>query len=320
MPDIAVLGNFVVDLIGKPIDRLPERGRLAIIDTFETHAGGNGPNTAGALGKLGAEVAVIGRVGDDLYGRFLLEKLEGWGVHTETVSRDPDATTGVTLVPVDSSGERSFIHQYGANGVFGPEHVPWDRLTGARHFHFGGFFVLPRFNGAAAAEVLSEARRRGMSTSLDVCWDRDGRWMENLRPCLRYVDYCMPSEEEARQLTGETEPERMAAALLEAGARAAVIKLGDRGCLYADREGWPVPAFQVDARDTTGAGDCFIGGFLYGLLQGWEIDRRLRFANACGARSVQAVGGVTGLAPAAEIAAWAEGRPLRASAAPAGSE
>lgn len=312
MPEIAVLGNFVVDLIGKPIDRLPERGKLAIIDTFETHAGGNGPNTAGALGKLGADVAVIGRVGEDLYGRFLLEKLEGWGVRTGTVGRDPEATTGVTLVPVDSSGERSFIHQYGANGVFGPEHVPWNQLRGVRHFHFGGFFVLPRLDGGAAAEVLAEARRLGMTTSLDVCWDRDGRWMENLRPALPWVDFCMPSEEEAARLTGETGPRRMAEALLQAGARAAVIKLGERGCVYADAGGVQLSAaFQVEARDTTGAGDCFIGGFLYGLLQGWDVSRRLRFANACGARSVQAVGGVTGLAPAAEIEEWAERRSLR---------
>src|SRR5438132_6527528 len=110
-----VLGNFVVDIIGKPIDRLPERGRLLLIDTLETHVGGNGPNTAGALGKLGARVAVAGRVGEDLYGRFLLERLEGWGVETWPVVRDPEAATGVTLVAVDRSGERSFIHHFGAN-------------------------------------------------------------------------------------------------------------------------------------------------------------------------------------------------------------
>src|SRR6184192_77876 len=96
-----VLGNFVVDIIGKPIDRLPERGRLLLIDTLETHVGGNGPNTAGALGKLGAPVAVLGRVGADLYGDFLVKRLEAWGVDTAGVVRDADAATGVTLVAVD---------------------------------------------------------------------------------------------------------------------------------------------------------------------------------------------------------------------------
>ncbi len=308
MSDIFVLGNFVVDLIGKPIDRLPERGRLLLIDTLETHVGGNGPNTAGALGKLGASVAVGGRVGNDLYGRFMLETLEGWGVDTGPVVRDPEATTGVTLVPIDSTGERSFIHHYGANARFGPADIPWDRIAGARHLHLASFFVLPALDGATAAEVLSEAHRRGMTTSVDVCWDREGRWLENLGPCLPHVDFFMPSEEEASHLSGQAEPAAMARVLREAGSRAVVIKLGDRGCLYQDAEREIfLPAYEVPVRETTGAGDCFIAGFLYGRSQGWELERSLHFANACGARAVTAVGAVTGMAPAAEIAAWAAG-------------
>ena len=305
MPDIAVLGNFVVDIIGKPIDRLPERGRLQLIDTLETHPGGNGPNTSGALGKLGADVAVLGRVGDDLYGRFLTERLESWGVRTETVVRDPQAVTGLTLVPVDTTGERSFIHHYGANADFSPEDVDWDRLPGARHFHLSAFFILPRFEGEASAGLLAEARRRGMTTSLDVCWDRTGRWMEALRPCLPHLDWVMPSEEEAQQLTGCTEAAEVCAALREAGAGAVVLKLGERGCFYAGPEGTlTAPAYDVPVRETTGAGDCFIAGFLYAQLQGWELPRALRFANACGARAVTAVGAVTGMATAAEIEEW----------------
>src|SRR5438045_7932910 len=99
--EAVVIGNFVVDIIGKPIDRLPERGRLLLIDTLETHVGGNGPNTAAALAKLGAAAAVVGRVGDDLYGRFLLDRLGSWGVCTDGVRRDPGTATGVTLVAVD---------------------------------------------------------------------------------------------------------------------------------------------------------------------------------------------------------------------------
>lgn len=312
VPDICVLGNFVVDLIGKPIDRLPERGRLLLIDTLETHVGGNGPNTAGALGKLGASVAVGGRVGTDLYGRFMLETLEGWGVDTGPVVRDPEATTGVTLVPIDSTGERSFIHHYGANARFGPADVPWDRIAGARHLHLASFFVLPAVDGPAAAAILAEAHRRGMTTSVDVCWDREGRWLENLGPCLPHVDLFMPSEEEAGHLSGQKEPQLMARVLREAGCRAVAIKLGDHGCLYQDAERESVlPAYDVPVRETTGAGDCFIAGFLYGRTQGWDLERTLHFANACGARAVTAVGAVTGMAPAGEIAAWAARLPLR---------
>lgn len=302
----AVLGNFVVDLIARPLHRLPEPGRLQILDTLETHPGGNGPNTAAALARLGAGVAALGRVGEDLYGRYLCERLEGWGVDTGTVSRDPTAATGITLVAVDATGERSFTHAFGANATFGPEHVPWERLAGVRHLHFGGFFVLPRMDAGGAVEVLAEARRRGLSTSLDVCWDREGRWLSLLGPCLPHADFAMPSEDEARALTGETAPPAMAAALRAAGARVALVKLGERGCHYAGPEGdLASPAFRVPVRDTTGAGDCFIAGFLYAREAGWPLPRALRFANACGARAVGEVGAVTGLRPAAEVEAWA---------------
>lgn len=308
MAELLVLGNFVVDIIGKPLDALPERGRLLLLDTLETHVGGNGPNTAGALGRLGAAVSVVGRVGEDLYGRFLIERLEGWGVDTGLVVRDPERATGVTLVAVDRTGERSFIHHFGANAAFSPADLDWSRAAGARHLHLASHFVLPALDGPPAAALLVEARARGLTTSLDVCWDREGRWLSLLAPCLPHVDWLLPSEEEARALTGEEEPAAMAAALRRAGAGTVVIKRGERGCWYSSPEGdLASPAFRVTARDTTGAGDCFIAGFLYGRLRGWQLPRLLRFANACGARSVEAVGAVTGMAPAAEIEVWAEG-------------
>jgi sugar/nucleoside kinase (ribokinase family) len=310
MPDIVVLGNFVVDIIGKPIERLPERGRLALIDTLETHVGGNGPNTAGALGRLGAAAAAAGRVGDDLYGRFLLESLQGWGVDTRTVVRDPEAATGVTFVPVDLTGERSFIHYSGANARFRPEDLDWDLLPAARHLHLASCFILPGLDGPPAAALLQEARRRGLTTSVDVCWDRQGRWMELLRPCLPHADFLTPSEEEARQLTGRADPDVMAQVFHDCGCRTAIIKLGERGCYYSGAEGAIAsPAFPVEVRDTTGAGDCFVAGFLYARAQGWDLERTLRFANACGGRSVSAVGAVTGMGPAAEIEEWANRSP-----------
>jgi sugar/nucleoside kinase (ribokinase family) len=308
--EILVLGNWVVDIIGKPVDRLPDRGRLLLIDTLETHVGGNGPNTAAALGRLGASVAAAGRIGDDLYGQFLVERLEGWGVDTGSVVRDSEAATGVTLVPVDHTGERSFLAYFGANARFGPGDVDRDALAAARHLHLASYFILPAMDGAPAAALLAQARELGLTTSVDVCWDREDRWMELLRPCLPHLDLLMPSEEEAFRLTHRNDPTEMAAELHAAGARTVVIKLGERGCLYSGPEGvHPAPAFRAEVRDTTGAGDCFVAGFLFARMRGWELRRALRFANACGARSVAAIGAVTGLAPAAEIEVWADGRP-----------
>lgn len=312
MADVVVLGNFVVDIIGQPIDRLPERGRLLRLDTLETHPGGCGLNTAAALGKLGAKVAALGAVGDDLYGRYVRERLHGWNVDTSALMQHPTAPTGLALVAVDSTGERSFLYHPGANGVFDPECVLLDRFPEARHFHYAGFFVLPALD-PHAADMLRAARERGMTTSLDVCWDPDKRWLELLRPCLPFIDFLMPSEEEAERLSGETHPAAMARVFRNLGAGAVVIKRGERGCYYSGPEGeFHVPAFPVQVRETTGAGDCCIAGFLLAhRLRGWEPKRALRFANACGARSVSAVGAVTGLAPAEEIERELDGPAFR---------
>jgi sugar/nucleoside kinase (ribokinase family) len=316
MPEILVLGNFVVDIIGKPFDALPERGKLSILDTLVTHPGGNGPNTAGALGRLGAKVSVAGRVGNDLYGRFLAEALGGWGVDTALVVRDPQCATGVTLVAVDSGGERSFIHHFGANAAFTVDDVELDGRSDVRFLHLASFFVLPAIDGESAAGLLRAARERGIATSLDVCWDRTGRWMSLLGPCLPELDRVIPSQDEAAALTSRSVPSEMAAALRDRGARAAIVKCGERGCYYSGPEGkLAVPAYEVDVRDTTGAGDCFIAGVLYGTARGWDLERTLRFANACGGLAVESVGGVAGMRPAAEVEEWARRQPVRSERA-----
>jgi sugar/nucleoside kinase (ribokinase family) len=301
---VFVVGNFVVDIIGKPIDRLPEPGTLLLLDTLETHAGGNGPNVAAALARLGTPAAVAGAVGDDLYGRLLLETLQAAGVDLRAVRR-VDRSTGVTLVAVDGRGERSFLHHFGANAVYGLDDIDWERARECRIFALTSHFVLPALEGAPAAAALRRARELGLKTALDVCWDREGRWWSALVPCMPHVDYFLPNEDEARMLSGEREPEAMAAFFRRHGCGAVAIKLGERGSYFESAEtAFPTPAFPVSVVETTGAGDCFVAGFLTGVLRGWDWPTTLRFANAAGAHSVQSVGAVTGVRSAEEVLAW----------------
>jgi sugar/nucleoside kinase (ribokinase family) len=306
---VFVAGNVVVDIIGKPIDRLPERGRLLLIDTLETHVGGNGPNVAAALARLGTPVALAGRVGDDPYGRYVLDRLAAEGVDIAPVTHGP-GVTGVTIVAVDSTGERSFIHHLGENAHFGPDDLDWPAVSRHGIFLLTAHFVLPAMDGEPAAAVLRRARETGLATALDVCWDREARWWSLLAPCLPHVDYFLPSEEEARMLSGEdSSPERMADFFLAHGCGAVAIKRGERGSLFRDRETTlHTPAYRVPVAETTGAGDCFVAGFLTGVLRGWDRPATLQFANAVGAHSVQSVGAVTGVRGAEEIRAWMETR------------
>lgn len=302
---ILCLGNFVADVIGKPVERLPEPGTLLPLDTLAVHVGGGGPNCALALARLGVPVAVAGRIGRDLFGRFLREELAAAGVETGPVVVDGDARTGVTLVCVDTAGERSFLHLSGANARFVAEDLDLDELPGVTHLHAASHFVLPAMDGAPLAGLLRAARERGIITSLDTSWDQSGQWMATLAPCLPETDLFMPSETEAEPLSGEAEPERMAAAFHDRGAQAVVIKCGARGCFAsANGERFWEPSFQVPVVDTTGAGDCWAAGFLTGHREGWPLRRCLRFANACGALSVGAVGAATAMRPMDEIERW----------------
>lgn len=312
MAEFVVVGNCVVDLIARPVESLPPPGQLLYVEAIESHVGGNGPNTAAALAKLGARAAAIGRVGCDAPGDWLLARLERLGVDTRGIVRDRQHATAITLVCVDRSGERRFLHHLGANATLTPADVDDEPLRRARHLHLGSHFALPALDGEPAASLLRRARAAGLTTSLDVCWDAHGRWLELLRPCLPWADLFLPNEEEARALTGESEPRAMARRLHALGVATVVIKRGAKGCYASDgRQEWEIPAFAVPVRDTTGAGDCFVAGFLYARGAGWEMERALRFACACGALSVQALGAVTALGSAAEVVAWMEGAGVR---------
>jgi len=142
-------------------------------------------------------------------------------------------------------------------------------------------------------------------TSLDAAWDSLGRWLQELGPCLPNVDLLFVNQQQAHMLTGLEDPLDGAKALHEAGARTVVVKLGARGCMVLSRGGsFQVPAFEVETLDTTGAGDCFAGGFLAAIQRGYTEVEAARLANAVGALSVRRVGAVAGLLSWEETEEW----------------
>ena len=156
-----------------------------------------------------------------------------------------------------------------------------------------------------AADVLQRARAAGLSTSLDTGWDADNRWMEDLQPCLPFADLLFVNESEGKMLTGSDNPRHVAAKLRSLGANEVVVKLGAEGCVvFVGDDEFVAPGFAVDAVDTTGAGDCFGGGFLAALHHGKSIPEAARFANAVGALKVSQLGAVKGVRDFAETEAW----------------
>jgi sugar/nucleoside kinase (ribokinase family) len=311
MPDVTCVGVLVADVIVWPVNSWPEPGRLIRVDGVEVHSGGLAHSTAVALARLGRSPAVVGRVGTDLLGAFLIDVLHAHTVEAHVV-RDETARTSTTVVAVSGNGERSFLHLPGANAHLTAKDIPDGILARSLWLHLGGYFLLPGLDGVPAAELLRGAKTAGCRTSLDVAWDAQDRWLRALQPCLPHLDLLFGNRDELAHVTGASEPARMAAFLRERGTRIVVVKLGAQGA-YVDSDEWRghAPAYAVDAIDTTGAGDTFCAGFLAGLIGGWDIARAARFANAVGAMCVTAVGGTTGVRSMEETIRFADTTPLR---------
>jgi sugar/nucleoside kinase (ribokinase family) len=296
MPDVVCLGILVADVWGRPVNDWPERGRLSLVNEIGIGIGGCASNTSIALRKLGGDVAVMGKVGADGFGDFVVHTLENAGVGTTGVLRDPTIGTSATLIMIDDAGERTFIHYPGANGRVRPEELDMALIGSAKVFHFAGAQVMPGFDGEPAASVLKAAKEAGVTTCVDTVWDATGRWMQLMAPLFPYTDMFLPSLSEAVEITGKKDPADVAAVLLDLGVKLVALKMGEEGSYVrtADVE-LRVPACKIVPVDGTGAGDAFVAGFLRGRLEGWDLERTTRFANAVGGLCASGLGTSAGL-------------------------
>ena len=294
--DILSLGIFVVDVIGRPIDRFPEKGKLELFDELEMHTGGCANNTGIALAKLGIDVGAMGKIGQDGFGDFVLRTLRENSVDTQGIVRDAKTNTSFTFVAVASDGERSLLHYMGANAALSEADLDLELVKQCKILHVAGSFVMPNFDGEPTANILRQAKDTGVTTSLDTVWDATGNWLKTLEPCLPYVDIFLPSIEEAKQLTGRDSPPDIAKFLMDYGIQTVGLKMGERGSyVRTAQDELYVPAYQVDIVDATGAGDAYVAGFLAGTVMGWDLKRTSELASAAGAACVTAMGTTTGI-------------------------
>jgi len=294
--DILCLGILVVDVVAKPIEKMPDKGKLELVDTMELHTGGCASNTGYALGKLGISTGLMGKVGIDGFGDFLIDYMENSGLDTRGIKRTSSVNTSGTMVMVSADGERTFFHYLGANAELCYDDVDFDILREAKILHIAGTFLMPKFDGEAAARVLKQARGWGIITSLDTAWDSKGNWMKVLEPCLKHLDIFMPSIEEARMITGKETPSEIAEFLLSYGIGAVALKMGEQGSYVRTRDlEISLPIYQVDSVDATGAGDAFAAGLLAGISRGMSEKEAAELGNAVGACCVTSMGATAGV-------------------------
>ncbi len=290
--EVFCVGNAVADVLARPVESFPAPGTTQKLDEVALGPGGNCINTGIALARLGIPVGVGAAIGNDRLGQILREATRAEGVDDANLVTLENCHTSVSIVLIQPSGERRFLHFRGANAVFSPRHLNWSGAEGARVFHYASAFAMPALDGAPLEQTLAQARQLGCLTSMNICWDVQERWLPLIRSSLAHLDLLFPNLDEGRQLTGETAPAAIARRLRALGVKTVVVKLGPDGCYVDSPEGaFSAPGFAVYAVDTTGAGDCFAAGFLAALCRHQGLEQAARFANATAALCTLGLGG-----------------------------
>ncbi len=268
-----------------------EDGKELLVDDASLLLGGSSSITAFNVSMLGARTGFVGWVGEDVFGRYVRERLVAAGVdvtHLRTAGR---AKSGITIWATNDR-QKAGLTYAGTIALLRGVDVTSAYLRKARHLHVGAYFLQTRLHAGAAA-LFRRARKLGLTTSLDCNWDPAGKWESNIRAVLKETDLFFPNEDEALALTGRASVKEAAEELARL-ARVVVVKRGRKGALVWSKLGYAeVKARPVKAVDTTGAGDSFDAGFLEAYLRGEDLLACARSGVKAGARAVSKVGGTT---------------------------
>jgi sugar/nucleoside kinase (ribokinase family) len=282
--------------------RLPRAGELVPVDHLVLNIGGGAANTAVDLRRLGVDVAICARVGDDFFGRFATETLVSQGVNVNALQVDAQRETSQTLILNVRGEDRRFIHSGGANRGFNAADLDSVLELPPRVLHIGYFLILPELNAEGLAERFAQARRAGTITLLDVATPGPGDYLGPLRTVLPHTDVFVPNTDEAALILGEDDPVRQALAFHEMGAKRVVITRGKRGVIsVSDHQRLELGAYPVDFVDGSGGGDAFNAGYILGLLENRPELECLKLASAVGASCVRAIGTTAGVFSRAEL-------------------
>ncbi|MFP5236963.1 MAG: ribokinase [Acidobacteriota bacterium] len=300
---IVVVGSLNFDLVVQ-VERIPVVGETVLGRDFKTHPGGKGANQAGEIGKLGHPVHMIGRVGSDAFGVTLLENLESLGVNTEAVAVSA-GPSGIAMIQVQANGDNNIVVAAGANATLSAADLDDNR-------------ALIRQASIVLAQLeipISTLAHLGWLCEMeDVPLLLDPAPACHLAPeLLRRVTWITPNESEVQHLTGigivpstESEIRGLAEKLMRMGPKNVVLKLGERGAYLATADGTRamIPAYPVDAIDSTAAGDAFNGAFAVALAEGAAPADAVRYATAAAAIAVTREGALPSMPTRAEVEAF----------------
>jgi sugar/nucleoside kinase (ribokinase family) len=288
MNKVTVIGAAIVDIMAAPVDKdLFTKGSVPAKKEMIS-CGGDALNEAVVLSGLGVDTEITTLLGKDEMGETVLRCLRSNAVSLEKVTLSSNIATGMNIVLVDSDGERYFItNPESTLRKLSKEHIlPYVESMGDI-VSFASIFVSAKLTISDMEEVFRAVKeKKNRIFVADMTRAKNGETIEDIVPLLKYIDYIIPNESEASALTGEIDPRESARCFIEHGAQNVIIKCGKDGCIYRSaKEGGIIPAYPAaDVIDTTGAGDSFVAGFIYGLTKGLATPDCCRYG--CAASSV----------------------------------
>ena len=290
--DVVGFGALNVDTLMK-VERLAGAEEESFVEDYTESCGGSAANTVVGLARLGCKVGFIGKVANDHEGKLQIDCFKGEGVDTTGIIEAKRGKTGSVLGFVDKKGARALYINPGVNDAIEPREINYGYVSETKFLHFSSFVGEKSLR---AQKKLLGALRSDVKISFDPGSVYAQKGFAAIEPIIRSSYVFMPNAGELELLTGEADVRRAADLMLDAGVKIVAVKLGEKGCYVTDgEERLRVEPFKVKVVDTTGAGDAFCAGFLYGLIKEKSLYECGRFANFVGSRCVMAMGARAGL-------------------------
>ena len=301
-PSIVSIGIHIVDILGRPVTTIPPGQNVDLLEEIRITVAGTAAGTSVDLAKLGANVIAMGAVGTDELGNFIVSTMNNYGIDTANLVRKSGVQSSATMLPIRPNGERPALHVPGANGEMTLEDVNWDVIKAAKYLHMGGTSLMPKFDGQPTVELLKFAHEHGVITTFDLVAVERPDLLDLIEPCLPYIDYFMPSLDEAEMMlrvAGHNYASRQEVIdfFLDRGAKHTVLKMGAQGSSIASKtfDEIRLPAFTVSVVDTTGCGDAYCAGFLVGLSRDWSLEEAGRLGTAASGLVATGLGSDAGI-------------------------
>jgi ribokinase len=297
--DVVGFGALNVDILFK-VQKLAGAGEESFIEDYTEACGGSAANTVVGLTRLGCKTGFIGKVANDQEGKLQIDCFTKEGVDTSGIIQSKKGKSGSVMGFVDKKGARALYINSGVNDTIEPREINYGYLSQTRFVHFSSFVGEKSLR---AQKKLLAALPDNIKISFDPGSVYAQKGFAAIEPIIRSTYVLMPNAFELELLTGETDYRKGADLMIGLGVKIVAVKLGDKGCFLTDgEEQLKVEPFKVKAVDTTGAGDAFCAGFLYGLINKKSLYECGQIANFVASKSVTAMGARAGLPYAKDLA------------------